>query len=127
VKIQEAVELYIRLRDRKAEIKAEMEAQVGEVQEKLDKIEAKLLEAFDKMGAESVKTEFGTAYVSVRSSVSVADRDAFFNFVRQYEEWSLLEARASKSAVDGYRAAHDNELPPGLSTREERVVNVRRS
>lgn len=126
MKLSEAVSLYIQLRDRKAEVKAQMEAQIAPIQEKMDKLEAKLLEAFQATGVDSVKTEFGTAYTSVRTSASVADRDAFMDFVKAHQEWSLLEIRAAKTAVEQYRAAND-DLPPGINIREERVVNVRRS
>jgi hypothetical protein len=48
------------------------------------------------------------------------------NFVKDKEEWSLLEVRAAKTAVEQFRSIHD-DIPPGISMREERVVNVRRS
>ena len=126
MKLSEAVSLYISLRDKKAELKAELEAQVRPIQEKMDKLEIKLLEAFESTGVDSVRTEFGTAYKSVRTTASVADRDAFIEFVKSRGEWSLLEVRAAKTAVEEYRAAND-DLPPGVNMREERVVNIRRS
>ena len=127
MKLSDAVSLYIKLRDRKAEIKAEMDEQIKPIQEKMDKLEAKLLEAFQSTGVDSVKTESGTAYTAVRTTASVADRDAFMEFVKAREEWSLLEVRPAKTAIEQFRAANDNELPPGINIREERVVNVRRS
>lgn len=127
MKLSDAVSLYIKLRDKKAEIKAQMDEQIKPLQEKMDKLEAKLLEAFQATGVDSVKTEFGTAYTSVRTTASIADRDAFMEFVKAHEEWSLLEVRAAKTAIEQYRAANDDELPPGINIREERVVNVRRS
>lgn len=127
MKLSEAVSLYIKLRDKKAELKAAMEAQIAPLQEKMDMLEAKLLQAMQTTGVDSIKTEFGTAYTAVRTSASVADRDAFMNFVRSSHEWSLLEVRASKTAVEQFQAANDDELPPGISIRAERVVNVRRS
>lgn len=127
MKLSDAVSLYIKLRDRKAEIKAEMDEQIKPIQEKMDKLEAKLLEAFQATGVDSVKTESGTAYTAVRTTASIADRDAFMAFVKANEEWSLLEVRAAKVAIEQFRAANDNELPPGVNIREERVVNVRRS
>lgn len=127
MKLSDAVSLYIKLRDKKAEIKAQMDEQIKPLQEKMDKLEAKLLEAFQATGVDSVKTEFGTAYTSVRTTASIADRDAFMEFVKAHEEWSLLEVRAAKTAIEQYRAANDDELPPGVNIREERVVNVRRS
>lgn len=127
MKLNEAVQLYIQLRDKKAEMKAEFDAKLAEVQGKMDKLEVKLLQAFETAGIDSIKTEFGTAYTQVRTSVTTADRDTFFNYVRDNEEWSLLEVRPAKTAVEQFRAANDNEIPPGLNIREERVVNIRRS
>jgi hypothetical protein len=127
MKLSDAVSLYIKLRDQKAQMKAEFDAAVAPVQEKMDKLEAKLLEVFNQTGMDSVKTEFGTAYATVRSTASIADREAFMDYVKANEEWSLLEVRAAKSAIEQFRSANDNELPPGVNLREERVVNIRRS
>lgn len=126
MKISELVEAYIKLRDRKAQIKAEYDGKVALVQEKIDKIEAVLLKAFQDTGMESVKTEAGTAYKTTRSTASVADRDVFMQYVVQNGEWPLLEVRCSKQAVEQYKAANE-ELPPGITWREEVVVNVRRT
>lgn len=126
MKLSEAVELYIKLRDKKAQIKAEMDAKMAPINENMAKLEAKLLEAFTKVGMDSVKTEFGTAYTTTRVTASVADRSVFMDYVKEHDEWDLLEVRASKTAVEQFRTIHD-DIPPGVSIREERVVNVRRS
>lgn len=127
MKLSDAVAIYIKLRDQKAQMKAEFEAQVAPIQDKMDKLEGKLLDVFNQTGMDSVKTEFGTAYATVRTTASIADRDAFMEFVKAKEEWSLLEVRVSKTAVEQFRASNDDELPPGVNIREERVVNIRRS
>lgn len=114
------------MRDRKAELKAEFDAKVAPLNEKMDKLEAKLLDVFNQTGMDSVKTEFGTAYSTTRVTASVADKEVFMAHIRANDDWGLLEVRASKTAVDQYRSVHD-DIPPGVSMREERVVNVRRS
>jgi hypothetical protein len=126
MKLSELVARYIDLRDTKARYKAEYEAKVAGLQDTMDKIEAKLLEVFSTTGMESVKTEAGTAYASVRTFASVADKEAFLEFVRAKEEWSLLDVRASKLAVEQFVDANE-DIPPGISLRQEKVVNVRRS
>ena len=126
MKLTEAVTIYIKMRDKKAQMKAEFDASVAPLNEKMEKLEAKLLDVFNKTGMDSVKTEFGTAYTTTRVTASVADRDIFMTHVRENDDWALLEVRASKSAVEQYRE-NNNDLPPGISMREERVVNVRRS
>lgn len=126
MKMSDLVAKYIQLRDKKAEYKAEYEAKVAQIEEILDKIEGKFLQVFEESGMDSVKTEAGTAYKSTRVSVTTGDKDAFMEFVRANDEWPLLEVRPSKSAVEEYRAAHD-DLPPGINWRAEQVVNIRRS
>lgn len=127
MKLSEAVTLYIQLRDKKAQMKSDFEASVAPITEKMDKLEAKLLDVFNKTGMDSVKTEHGTAYTAVRTTASVADREAFMEFVKANEEWSLIEVRAAKTAIEQFRDNNDNELPPGINIRSERVVNIRRS
>lgn len=126
MKLSEAVQLYISLRDRKAEMKAEFAEATKALDEKMDKLEAKLLEVFQKTGTDSIKTEFGTAYATVRTSVTAADKTAFLNYVVENKEWGLLDVRPLKAGVEQFREAND-DIPPGLNIREERVVNVRRS
>ena len=126
MKLSEAVSIYIQMRDKKAQMKAEYMAKVAPLDEKMEKLEAKLLDLFNKTGMSSVRTEFGTAYSTTRVTASVADREIFMAHVRENDDWGLLEVRASKSAVEQYRE-NNNDLPPGISMREERVVNVQRS
>ena len=126
MKLSDAVAMYIKMRDKKAQMKAEFDASVAPLNEKMEKLEAKLLDVFNKTGMDSVKTEFGTAYTTTRVTASVADREIFMTHVRENDDWALLEVRAAKSAVEQYRETN-NDLPPGISMREERVVNVRRS
>lgn len=127
MKLSEAVTLYIQLRDKKAQMKSDFDASVAPINDKMEKLEAKLLDVFNKTGMDSVKTEFGTAYTAVRTTASVADREAFMEFVKANEEWSLIEVRAAKLAIEQFRDNNDNELPPGVNIRSERVVNIRRS
>ena len=126
MKLSEAVEMYIKMRDKKAAMKADFDASIAPLNDNMEKLEAKLLDVFNKTGMDSVKTEFGTAYATTRSTASIADREVFMDYVKANEEWSLLEARVSKTAVEQFRSIHD-DLPPGVNVRTERVVNVRRS
>jgi hypothetical protein len=127
MKISEAIEIYVKLRDKKAQLKAEYTDAVAPVQEKMDKLEVKFLEIMNTTGVDSLKTEFGTAYSTTRTTASVADKDAFFKFVKDNEEWPLMEVRASSTAVKQFVEAHAGDVPPGLNLNVERTIGVRRS
>lgn len=127
MKLDEIVEKYIKLRDKKARMKADYDASVADIDNMLDKIEGVILSNFKELGAQSLKTPFGTAYTSVRTTASVADWDAYFtNFILPNQAWEFLEHRASKSAVEQYKNAH-GEIPPGINYSETITLNVRRS
>ena len=128
MKLDELVEKYIKLRDRRAKRKASFTAEDAADKLLQEKIEAVVMMKFAETGIESVKTANGTAYTSVGTSATVADRDTYFNWVLEdpAERMVFLEARANKTIVDQYRSTND-EIPPGLNWSETREVNFRRS
>jgi hypothetical protein len=126
MKVSELVAKYIELRDKKAEIKAEYDLKVARIDEVMDKIETKFLQVFAETGMDSVRTEFGTAFASSRTSCTVADKEIFMDYVVKNQEWPLLEVKPSKKAVEEFKSATE-ELPPGINWSVERVVSIRRS
>ena len=127
MKMDDLVQRYIQLREKKSQLKAEYEASLAKYDQVQDKIEALLLARFGEMGVNSIKTANGTAYTSTRASVSLADWDVFRAFCEKQEDpYAFVERRVSKAAVEQYKAANE-DLPPGVNWSETRVVNFRRS
>jgi hypothetical protein len=120
------VAAYISARDLKAALKNEYEAKVQRVDESMDKIEAQLMTLLDASGAESVRTESGTAYRTTVTYANVADWDTVLDFVRRTEHWQLLMRGVSKKEVEAL-LAETGDVVPGVNVRREMVVNVRRS
>lgn len=123
--IQELVARYIETRDKKEAFARQYKDKVAKYDAALAKMEGLLLRTLDSSGMESVKTEAGTAFLSSRTSATVADRDAFIGFVIANEAWVFLENRVSKSAVEQHVDAYDTP-PPGVNLRIERTINIRR-
>jgi hypothetical protein len=126
MKLSDLVAKYIELRDKKAQMKAEYDEKAAKLDAVLDQIEGTLLKTFDTAGMDSVKTPFGTAYTTTQTSATIADPDVFREFVKKNDAWDMFQNRVSKTAVEQYKAVHD-DVPPGVNWREERVVNVRRA
>lgn len=124
--LDQLVAAYIRVRDQIAEIKARQAAEVKPYQEALAKLEFLTLKALDEAGVDSAKTKAGTAYRSVRTSITVADRSAFIDFVTANQMYELLDVRANKTAVEGM-LSDEQDLPPGLNIRRDLTVGFRRS
>lgn len=124
MKIDEMTKSYLRLREIKSQYEKEHKERVAKINKAMKQIEGAFLEHFNDTGQDSAKTEFGTPYVSLRESYSVADRDSYLDFVIENEAWEMLENRINKRAVEEYKK-ENGELPPGINYSAERVINVR--
>jgi|HubBroStandDraft_2_1064218.scaffolds.fasta_scaffold00003_24 hypothetical protein len=115
----------------KAEM-ARLDTYYKPMREWLQAADNKLLELLNEQGCDSFKTEHGTAYRSVITSVKVEDREKFLDFVLDETNWDkygneMLMASPQKDAVKRFAEEHNGVLPPGLSTSAFTRVNIRRS
>lgn len=126
--IDTVIEAYVKTRDRIDELEAEIS--------RLKKFQAKkdewLMSQLSALNVDSVKSTHGTVYTSVAESVTVADAEVFFEYVRRNEAWHLLERRASKTEVlnimgDKENDSRPNSPPPGINYTAVRKVGVRRA
>lgn len=125
-KVEDLVDRYVKLRDKKAELKSAYEKSVAGIDSGMARIEAYVQNLMNTLGVESLRTDAGTAMQVIRTSASVADWDAVFNWIKTNDHWSALEHRVSKSFVEAYKTEH-NDLPPGVNWSEARTIQVRRS
>lgn len=125
-KVDLIVERYVALRQRKTEMKKAYDESVAEIDAAMEKIENHLLKRMQDAGVDSMKTEFGTAYTTVKTSATVSEWPALLKWVQDNDEWGVLTQGVSKDAVKAYREAND-DLPPGVNWREIRAVNIRKS
>jgi hypothetical protein len=120
------VEKYVQVRDKKKEIEGTHKKQLAPYTEALTKLEAVILNHLNTTGSESVRTNKGTAYKSVSTSVTTADKGAFTQWCIDNQMWDMTDMRPAKKAVEDYVAEKD-DLPPGLNWAQAVTVGVRRS
>jgi hypothetical protein len=123
--VDEVVKGYIKLRDKKNQMKKDQGDELRPITEKMTLLENWLLRDLQTRKVESQKTAEGTAFISTMAAATVKDRDAFFDFVRENEMWDLLENRVSKTVVRDY-LEDTGEVVPGVNYQETVVVRIRR-
>lgn len=146
--IDQITAIYLKLRNAKKDLDEQAKAKARPITEALDAIESHFLAKMNELGVDSLKNEAGTPYRSERVSITVADNSAFVDYVLtrallalqvsdaarekvkeaiiESGQLALIEARASKTAVEAL-LEETQELPPGLNRRVEATVNVRAS
>lgn len=112
----------------------------------MDKIEQEFLARLNTRGADSTKSEFGTAYKQHLLNVSVSPegpeykaidrdepmkgRDALLEFALDHWEAygsDMLMISAQKDAVKRFMEENEGKEPPGIKTSRFVRVNIRRS
>ena len=89
--IDQLVDKYIRIRDKKAEVQKTQKAELARFDEALHTIERVFLTFMQENNVDSLNTNHGTAYKRVQTSCTIADRDAFLNFVREGDNWAFAD------------------------------------
>ena len=125
--IDEAIEAYVATRD---ELRAKQQAfklEEDAMKVRMEQISMWLRDKADELGVDSFKTQFGTAYRSVKTSYRVATGgwDAFIGWVKETGNFQCLEKRVAKLAT---KEIHDDTgtIPPGLDYVAEVEFDVRR-
>lgn len=125
--IDEAIEKYVNRRDELKSLQSEFKRIEDERKEELEKIQMWLRDKADDLGVDSFKTQFGTAYRSVKArySVSAGSWDTFIDWVKKTGNFQCLEKRVAKLAT---KEIHDDtgEVPPGIEYSAEVEFDVRR-
>jgi len=119
------IDAYVRLRDEKELLAKKQAEEMKPIVEKMMKLENWLQAALQAAGVESFKTARGTAFKQTNVSTSVKDWTATLNWIKEHDEWSLLTAAVSKTAIRDLKE-NTGEIPPGVEYREEIVTRVRR-
>lgn len=125
--IDKKVEQFIALRDKRRALKAQFEEADKSLRVLQETLEGQLSAFMSANKTENLKTAHGTCYTTVRYSASLADADAFMNFVIGHQAFDLLDRRANATACRDYLAEHkDMPLIPGCNLSALEHVGVRR-
>lgn len=121
------VRVYIKMRDKRAAIKAAYEEEDNKIKEQMALVEQNLLDICKSTGAESIKTEHGTAMRSIRTHYWTGDWAAMHKFIRDNNALDLLERRISQLSMKNFLRENPDLMPVGLNVDNKYTVTVRRS
>lgn len=116
------VKVYLKLREARAKLKQQDEE--FEQQQKL--VQNELLELCKSMGAESIRTEFGTIIRSTQRRYWTNDWDSFYKFIKEHDAFQLLQKRITNTNMAQFLEENPDLHPPGLNVDAEYTVSVRR-
>jgi hypothetical protein len=120
------VSQYIKLRNRRAELKAVYEENDKELSTAMEEIANELNETLKQIGAEALSTPHGTAFRVVKTRYWSGDWDALKRFVMETNAIDLLERRVHQSNMKQWLEEHPGQVPPGLNIDSKYDITVRK-
>ena len=118
---------YIKMRDRRAELLKEYEAEDAKIGEQMQMVEDELRNLFDEVGLESIRTTYGIVFRSVKTQYQVNDWDSMYKFVMEHNVPQLLQRRVSPTNMKQFLDENPNLMPMGMNIDNRYTVTVRRS
>lgn len=116
---------YVETRDLIEARKKAFEAEIADLKALQEKREQWLMTQLQQTGADGIKTAHGTAFIATKDSATVADWDAFYEWVLVNDRPDFLERRVNKTAVKTF--LDDGQTPPpGVNYTTFQQVQVRR-
>jgi hypothetical protein len=119
--------VYLKMRDARDAVRREAEAKEKEIQEQMDVIEQQMLDACKTLGADSIRTPFGTIIRSVKSRYWTNDWDSMYRFIREHDAYGLLEKRLHQTHMKDFLEENPDVFPEGVNVENSYTVVVRRS
>lgn len=121
------VSVYIKMRDKRATIKAAYEDEDGKIKRQMEIVENALLGVCKAAGADSIKTAHGNVIRSVRTNYWTNDWEEMHNFIKETGDLGLLERRIAQKAMGEFLKTNPDKMPKGLNVDSKYTVVVRRS
>jgi len=119
--------VYIKIRDKRAEIKRAFDAENKKLEEQQNKIKTALLGYCKEQGVESVKTTSGTFYRTVKTRFWSNDWSEMHKFVLDKKIPEFFEKRLNQTAVREYLDENPDVEITSLEQTSEYQITVRKA
>ena len=114
--------VYAKMRDKLEALQADVDKVEGDMKA----IKTALLDHCKANGIESIRTPYGLAYRTVRTTYSTADWENFYKFVLDNKALYLLEKRLHQSNMKEFITDNPEMIPPGLNSSSEYTMTIKR-
>ena len=126
VSADKLVAIYIKMRDKRAQLLKEYEEQDETVKEQMELVETELLSMCKSIGADSLKTQAGTVIRTVKTRYWTSDWNSMHKFIMEHNMPELLEKRIAQTNMATFLEENPDLLPPGLNVDSKYTISIRR-
>lgn len=125
--LNKLIQTYVKIRDAKAKLQAEVSEREKKLENDLRIVRAALLKYMGDSGLDSVRSEAGLVYRTLKTRYWTSDWESMHRFIIENELPEFLEKRLNQGAVKSFLEENPEHVPPGLNVDSEYTVTVRKA
>lgn len=118
---------YVKIRDERTKLKSEFDEKDNQLKEQMTVLEQEMLNACNKIKADSIRTAHGTIIRSIKSRYWTNDWSSMYQFIKDNDAFALLEKRIHQTNMKEFLHENLDLFPAGLNVENEYTIIVRRS
>lgn len=126
VSVDKLTRIYIKIRDKRAQMSAAFKKEDDELKAQQDKIKRALLDYCKEQDVESVRTNAGLFYRTVKKRYWTSDWEAMHRFILEHEVPEFLSKSLNQTSVKQFLEENPDLLPQGLNVDSEYAISVRK-
>jgi hypothetical protein len=126
IPMDKLAKIYLKIRTRVQLLTQEYEKEKAGLESQKAEIANAMRDQMKALGSKSVKTEYGTVMLGVKTRYSTQDWDAFKDFCISNNTIDLLERRIAQRNMAKWLEENPEDVPPGLNSDSEYEVTVRK-
>lgn len=117
---------YIAMRDKRSELSKEYEEADKKIETQMTLVEEELMKMCKEIGADSIKTQYGTIFRTVKTRYETSDWENMYKFIMENNVPQLLERRISVLNMKQFLEENPKLMPIGVNVNNRYTVTVRR-
>jgi hypothetical protein len=125
VSVDKLVKIYIKMRNENSRLLAEFEEKQSKLETQMGAVKKALVKYCIDNSVESMRTESGSFYRTIKKRYTTNDWDAMNRFILEHSVPELLEKRIHQGNMSQFLEEHPDLLPQGLNCDAEYSVTVR--
>lgn len=126
IPLEKLVKTYLKINQVRSELKARFDEEDKALKSKMDAIKGALLQHCKDHEVESVRTNEGTFFRTVKTQYWTSDWTSLHNFVLENRIPDILEKRINQGNMKVWIEQNPDSLPAGLNITQEYSVTIRR-
>lgn len=127
ISVDKLVAVYIKMRDKRAELLREYEEADSTVKAQMEVVESKLLDLCKEIGVDRLGSKHGTVMRTVKTRYWTSDWESMHKFILEKKMPELLERRISQTTMKQLLEENPELMPVGLNTDSKYSVTIRRN